>query len=66
MCMNPNGRPSCDAFVRFTNREQRDLALKRNGSKFGNRNLEVCTTLFVSSEVLLLLINTHRKTKTTT
>ena len=44
MCVNPNGRPSCEALVRFTDKEQRDLALKRNGSKFGSRNIEVCST----------------------
>ena len=39
--MAANGRPSGEALVRFTNKEQRDLALKRNGMKFGARNIEV-------------------------
>ena len=43
MCMTANGRPSGEALVRFTNKEQRDLALKRNGMKFGARSIEVCT-----------------------
>ncbi len=43
MCMTANGRPSGEALVRFTNKEQRSLALKRNGMKFGTRSIEVCT-----------------------
>ena len=41
LCVSANGRPSGEALVRFTNKEQRDLALKRNGMKFGARNIEV-------------------------
>jgi hypothetical protein len=45
MCMTANGRPSGEALVRFTNKEQRDLALKRNGMKFGARSIEVCISV---------------------
>ncbi|CAB3978688.1 epithelial splicing regulatory 1 isoform X6 [Paramuricea clavata] len=42
LCMSATGRPfACEALVRFTNKEQRDLALKRNGMKFGTRSIEI-------------------------
>jgi hypothetical protein len=43
--MTANGRPSGEALVRFTNKEQRNLALKRNGMKFGARSIEVCISV---------------------
>ena len=50
LCMSATGRPfTCEALVRFTNKEQRDLALKRNGMKFGTRSIEVCTCFVIIS-----------------
>ena len=41
MCTGSHNKSTNEALVRFTDKQQRDLALKRNGTKFGSRNLEV-------------------------
>lgn len=50
-----------EALVRFTNKEQRDLALKRSGMKFGARSVEVCNLMFTASSIKFVLC--EHKTK---